>query len=357
MVIGLGVIGCGRAATQLHLPALSKVKGLRVSAIADLEADVLNDVAQRFGIEGRYLDYHDLLADPEVGAVVVCVPPALHRDIVLDALWHEKHVLVEKPLALELADCDQLVREARAVALTTAVGFHLRHHQMLIQARKWIEDGRLGTVEVIRSVFTSGGKWRADSNPWRKQRSTGGGVLIETGVHHYDLWRYLTGSEVEQVQVQGQGHEPLDLTAVVSGRLRNGALVTATFCQGTADDHRFEIYCSAGRLDVSAYSLDGLHFFPARRKGFAKLSSGVMEAPTRVRRGAKGLRLGSYYANAYVGQWCAFRRAVESGTGHRPNFADGREATRIALAACSSARSGVTVSIADVLDSAVLTES
>ena len=347
MSIGVGVIGCAGAAARLHLPVLRHLPGARVTAIADTTQSALNAVGDLFAIPARYHDYRDLLKNPAVDAVAICVPPELHEVIGLASLEANKHVFMEKPLALSLEQCTRLVQAAELSSVTTMVGFHLRWHRLVREAHEWMTAGRLGTVELLRTVFTSGIRWRADLPAWRTRREAGGGVLIESGVHYYDLWRFLTACEVDEVHVMSRSAEHHDSTALVTARLQIGTLATASFCQGTVDSLEIDIYGSAGRLRISGYALDGMFFDPAGYKGVKKLWSKAMSVPGRLRRAARAVPLGGYYAHAYREQWTGFLNAIQCGKPAGASFADGREATRVALAVTQSANARRSVRIAD----------
>jgi predicted dehydrogenase len=174
--------------------------------------------------------------------------------------------------------------------------------------------------------------------------------LIESGVHYYDLWRFLTGSEVEEVQVMSRSSGYDDITAVVIGHLNNGIVATAGFCQGTADSLEIDIYGSAGRLRISGYALDGICFEPSGHKGLKKICSKAQSFPGRLLRTARAVSQGGYYANAYHEQWKGFIHAIKSGKPAGANFADGREATRVALAVTQSATAHRSIGIADCAD-------
>jgi len=347
MSIGVGVIGYAGAASRLHLPVLRHLPGVRVTAIAGTTKAALTEVADRFAIPARYQDYRDLLHNPKVDAVAICVPPELHEVIGLAALAAKKHVFMEKPMALSLEQCDRLVRAAESSTLLTMVGFHLRWHRLVQEAHEWMNAGRLGTIELLRTVFTSGIRWRANLPAWRTHRNAGGGVLIESGVHYYDLWRFLTSSEVDEVQAtsRSDGHD--DITALVTARLQNGVLATAGFCQGTVDSLEIDIYGSAGRLRISGYALDGMSFDPSGYKGVRKLLWKARSAPGRLLGAARAVPLGGYYAHAYREQWASFLKAIENGIPAGASFADGREATRVALAVTQAANAHRPVRVAE----------
>lgn len=350
MSIGIGMIGYSGVASRLHLPALRRLPGARVTAIAGTTRDALTAVADHYAIPARYHDYRDLLHDPTVDAVAICVPPQLHEIIGLAAMAANKHVFMEKPMALSLEQCTRLVQAAESSPVTTSVGFHLRWHRLVREAQEWIADGRLGRVELLRTVFTSGIRWRAKLPVWRTRRQAGGGVLIESGVHYYDLWRFLTESEVDEVHVMSRSAEHDDVTAVVTARLQNGILATAGFCQGTVDNLEIDIYGSAGRLRISGYALDGLVFHPTGYKGLKKIWPKTRSLPGRLLRAARAIPLGGYYAHAYRDQWIGFLNAIERGKPAGASFADGREATRVALAVTQSASARRPVYIADCAD-------
>lgn len=350
MSIGIGIIGYAGAASRLHLPVLTRLPGVRVTAVAGTTEATLQAMADRYRIPCRYLDYHDLLRDSSVDAVAVCVPPALHEVIGLAALDANKHLFMEKPLALSLGQCSRLVQAAESTQVTTMVGFHLRWHRLVQEAQKQIASGRLGKIELLRTVFTSGILRRANVPAWRQRRESGGGVLIESGVHYYDLWRFFTGSRVAEVQVVNRSEQHNDITAAVIARLENDIVATAGFCQGTVDDLEIDIYGSAGRLRISGYALDGLRFDPSGCKGMKKLMTRALSAPDRVLRAVRGAAIGGYYANAYANQWQGFVQAINGGTRTGATFADGLAATRVALAVTQAADSGSSVRVAECAD-------
>ncbi|MEX2032560.1 MAG: Gfo/Idh/MocA family oxidoreductase, partial [Dehalococcoidia bacterium] len=105
----VGLIGCGRVAGLRHLPALAKLPEARVVAVADEHAGRLAETGDRFGVERRYAGHSELLADPEIDAVAVLVPASRHAEVATAALEAGKHVLLEKPVSLDMDEDDRLV--------------------------------------------------------------------------------------------------------------------------------------------------------------------------------------------------------------------------------------------------------
>jgi predicted dehydrogenase len=135
--------------------------------------------------------------------VAVCVPPAQHAEVVVAALRAGKHVFVEKPLALDLDDCDRMVNEARARGLRVAVGHSLRWHPHVRKLKADVDGGVLGEIRILTTTFCGRADYAGPVPEWRKHPDLGGSTFFEMGVHDLDLWRFLTGREVEEVTAPG----------------------------------------------------------------------------------------------------------------------------------------------------------
>ena len=215
--IKIGVIGCGRAAEKLHLPALQKMTDAEVVALADVDKTRVAALADRFGIKERYTDYRELLERSAVDVVAVLVPAQFHVPAALAALDMNKHVFIEKPLALTLDDADRLIARAQQSDRKTVVGFNLRKHRLIEKLRKFVLDGAVGEIEAIRSCWTSAIRYRCELPDWRNSSELGGGALFEIGVHHFDLWRFLLDSEVAGIHIISKAKNGLDETVMCVG--------------------------------------------------------------------------------------------------------------------------------------------
>jgi len=342
-ILRLGIVGCGGAAEQLHLPALRRVRGIEVSALSDSNTERLERVAARFGVARRYTDYRALIESDEVDAVAVCVPPQSHAEIALAALGADKHVLIEKPLALSLDECDQLqARSAAHAKLKVMVGFNLRWHRLARGAKEIIRRRELGDIKLVRSVFTSGARLRDDFAEWRKQQQSGGGALFELGVHHFDLLRFLFEREIEEVYASSLSQ---DETAIVAARLNGETHIVAAFSEGTGENHELEIYGERGWLRLSFYRADGLEQFTAeqragslqsRARGLART---LLQAPRIIRQARRG---GDFRAS-YAEEWRHFAMAIALDAPVACGLMDGRRALEVALAAWEASATKRTV--------------
>jgi len=347
--LALGFVGCGRATQSLHLPALHRITDWNVVAAADTDPHQLEAVASRYGIVRRYSDYRNLLADAEVDAVAVCVPPRWHTEVALAALDAGKHVFVEKPVALLPEECDRLAQAAARSPCKLMVGFNLRWHRHVRRARQIVQQGALGPVELIRTSLTGRIHECTQSSTWRNRREEGGGVFFELGVHHFDLWRHLTGCEVEEVCAVSQSAEGEDRGAVVGARLTRGVLAASLLGQGTSETNEIEIYGPRGGLRISCYQFDGIEFIPAAsvagsmRNRWRRFANTLQELP---RAALEALHGGSFHST-YRDEWRHFAEAVRNDTPVGSTLHDGRRALEVTLAAITSAAQARRVFLSD----------
>jgi predicted dehydrogenase len=337
----IGIVGCGRAATVLHLPALSRVPGVRVVALADPDPDRLAELAARCRGAAAYADYRRLLDDDGVDLVAVCVPAMMHAEVAVAALRAGKHAFIEKPLAISLEDCDHIVAaavRAEQAGVRTAVGFNLRSHRLLRHAREIVASGGLGDLELLRTLWTS--DWSGSRRPsWHARRSEGGGALLEIGTHLADLWRWLLGSEVEGVRALSRSVEFDDQTACVQARMASGVLVSAALSQRTTSHNVVELLGTRGSLRLSCYHADSLELaaIGARARGAWRRVRPMLERAARLPAAIRAARVGGDFKASYANQWAHIATALRDGSPMPASVHDGRQAATVLAAALRSA--------------------
>jgi predicted dehydrogenase len=347
--IKVGVIGCGQAALRGHLPALRYVQGAELVAIADVDSGRLERAGYQFSVPRRYGTSSDLLSDPDVDAVGVCVPTRLHLQVASAVLDAGKHLILEKPLALSLAECDQLIERAQQASTMTMMGFNMRWHRRARQARDMVRRGKLGRIRMMRTV--SAGHHHGDGPlpEWRKRRIWGGGLLVDGGVHDFDLWRFLLDAEVEEVFALTRSEVVDDEVAAIVARMTNGVMISSSLVERVSSTYTCEIMGLRGRLEASFFRFDGMRFIStARRPGdvrvrIGSIASTLKELPRAL------LRQGGMndYDASFVSEWQHFIDCVRSGTRPACTFVDGRRALEVASAAAQSASLGQTVKVAE----------
>ncbi len=201
----IGVIGAGSIA-GLHLKSYAKNPRVEVVAIADIKDDRAKAVAEQWGATNHYPDAASLLADPAVEAVSICTWNDTHAELAIAALEAGKHVLVEKPMSKSWEQADQVRQAAEKADTVLQVGFVRRHSANARILKQFIDAGELGEIyyaraRAIRRVGNPGG-WFAN------KAVSGGGPVIDIGVHVIDLAWYLMGSP-KVVAVSGNTYEKL----------------------------------------------------------------------------------------------------------------------------------------------------
>lgn len=192
----VAVIGCGVIARRAHLPAYRDL-GVDIVGLADASEQRARSCAKKFKIRKWYTNYHDLLEE-DMDLVSVCTPPSTHAKITIDAATMGKHVLVEKPMATNLEDADKMIDACRVSNVKLCVAHNYRFFPCVVEAKKRLEDGRIGNITSIHAIghdYIDAGAMRT---PWRFNKW---GVLEDLGPHLIDTINFLCNSSLEDVKV------------------------------------------------------------------------------------------------------------------------------------------------------------
>jgi predicted dehydrogenase len=346
-VVRLGLIGCGNVTENRHLPALKQVKGIEVVAVADTDNNQLNKVADRFYIKKRFVGLSHLLDDPDVEAVGIITPVQFHSEMAMEVLSAGKHLFLEKPLALRLNQADQLVEKAAQTQCTAMLGYNLRWHPFVRQAREIIKNGSLGPIEMALSVSTTGTRFNPKAPEWMDRRESGGGVLFEYSGHFFDLWRFLFDGDVEQVFAVSRSDEWDDVSATVNARMTNGIPVTSAFSEATTTNKEIQIYGQSGSLSVSLYRFDGLKFIPKSNPpgGIVGRLQEIMQTIGQIPSALSNRRWGGIHDSSFAAEWQHFANCIQRDVQPGCTLEDGKKALQATLAAMESVSSGKPVHI------------
>ena len=189
----IAVIGCGRISEMAHFPALSKNENVRIKYACDLIIEKAQDKVERFGAEQAITDYKIALADKEVEAVYVLTPNYAHYEITMDALRADKHVFCEKPITVSYKLSCEMAEEARKRGKLLNIGVCNRYHSTVETIEKLNREGKLGNIYHIYCSFRSFRSIPGLGGPFTTKAHSGGGVLIDWGVHFLDLILYALG--------------------------------------------------------------------------------------------------------------------------------------------------------------------
>jgi predicted dehydrogenase len=254
--VRVGVIGLGLA-SRTHLDGYLRAEGCELAAVCDTAARKLRPVVHATGVPGT-TDHREILTDPAIDAVVLLLPHLLHHPVGVEALEAGKHVCMAKPFTITAAQADDLIELADRAGLTLAVAESTRYVGAYIEARRMIQQGKLGEIRMVR-CFNSDqilDEWAdvEDETQFWKQEANGCGVLQDCGPHLFDLLTWFFG-EMETIQAAARSWVPgipLDNHSVVTGRMVSGELFSIEVCSLTEYPHgeRVEIYGSEGTLII-----------------------------------------------------------------------------------------------------------
>lgn len=249
-MIGVGIIGAGHFGA-IHARALAGLAGAGLVAACRNDRAAVDAFTREHG--GKpYTDWQALLADPDVEAVVIATPHHLHRDIAIAALSAGKHVLLEKPMATSLADCDAIAATARDAPGCFMVGHVPRYFLPMRAATETLASGALGSPIAGTSTFIK--LWmEANRQAWHLRTASGGGMLMTAGIHALDRLLYLMGGRTGAVSAMMSAafhDQEADDTAFINLRLADGRFGQVTslgYAQG-ALTASVQIICEGGTL-------------------------------------------------------------------------------------------------------------
>jgi len=294
MTVRAAIIGLGRWGRSLVNAVHGKTDAIKFTAAYTRTRASAEDFCREKNIPLRNR-FEDVLADPNIDAVVLATPHSRHAEQVMAAAVAGKHIHVEKPLTLDRPSAEAAVAAAKRAGIVLAVGFNRRFHPSVVEIRKRLADGRLGQVmSMVATHTTSTGQFIAADN-WRAQPDEApGGAITAVGVHSIDAMIEFAG-EVRDVLVTTGRYipgSPSDDTTNIMLRFKSGA-TGLLFCSvATATNLNFTVFGTKGLAEFSKPNLARFRFVPVSTVGpMARLRPAPRSAPvTRSTRAALDCR-------------------------------------------------------------------
>jgi myo-inositol 2-dehydrogenase/D-chiro-inositol 1-dehydrogenase len=250
----VGIIGVGRIgkvhtlSIQHHLPQVT------VKAVTDKFIDQAKEWAAVSGIKTVYDSYQDMLEDPEIDAVLICTSTDTHAEIAIAAAKAGKHIFCEKPVDLSIAKVRAVIEAAEKAGVSLQIGFNRRFDHNFRKVKELIDSGTIGDLHILK--ITS----RDPAPPPIEYIEVSGGMFMDMTIHDFDMARFLTGSEAEEIYVAAASivdpaiGEAGDVdTAVITIRFENGAICVIDNSRKAAYgyDQRVEAFGSKGKAEIS----------------------------------------------------------------------------------------------------------
>lgn len=326
--MNVGIIGAGAFGEQ-HALAIAQHDDIRLVAASRTDGRALAEFTGRYGGRG-YTDYHELLADAEVDAVVIATPHHLHTAVVEAAAAAGVHMLLEKPMAPTPSECDRILALVERAGVGLMVG-HISHFVPAYRvARELLASGELGGVVHASSVMAKA--WMTSTRrDWHLDRASGGGMWLTIGVHVIDQLAWLVGAPVVGVSASLRTsfhRQPADDVGVALLRFQGGVTATATAVGYRTGVTTFltELSCEAGMLRIDH-----------RRGVFVGRDERWQPVPGSAAR--------DWMADALVAEWRAFADALDQRAEMPVTGAYARHVMAVAFAAEASSRRGREVEV------------
>jgi myo-inositol 2-dehydrogenase / D-chiro-inositol 1-dehydrogenase len=318
--LNIGLIGAGRIG-QVHAATIAyRVSSANLVTVCDPVASAAEQVAARFRVPSVTTDYRAVIGDPQVDAVLVCTPTDTHAAIIIAAAAAGKQIFCEKPVALDLEQTDAALAAVERAGVKLQLGFNRRFDASYARVRQAVASGEIGTPHTVHIIS------RDPAPPPIDYIKVSGGIFLDMAIHDWDMARFLIGSEIEEVYVQGGvmvdpaigAAGDID-THVTLLRFANGVI-------GTVDNSRRAVYGYDQRVEVfgSGGAAQTENSYP---------NGGVISTAESVRRDLPLHFFMQRYTDAYAAEIEAFVAAVVSDQPVPVGGHDGRMALAVGLAA------------------------
>lgn len=336
MSIRVGLIGAGRMGKVFAHTLAFNVPEADLVAVADPDQSTAQEVTARYGIKDYYLDYRQLLERKDIQAVVIATPTSTHVEVVKMAAAAGKEIFCEKPLANTVQGCDEAIAAAQAARVRLMVGFMRRYDSAYVMAKNKIESGEIGSPVMFKGV----GRDPKRTSLEFARREMSGGLILDMGIHDFDLARWLMSSEVERVYSEGgclvypELRDVGDIdNAVVNLKFASGAV-------GNVDVSRNAVYGYDIRTEVLG-SKGGLMI------GKSQLTPVLVMTQNGVTHDTMPYFM-ERFGDAYAAEIRDFIGCIQDGREPPVTGEDARLATAIGLAATLSLDEGRPVMISEV---------
>ncbi len=318
--IRVGLIGAGRIGRLHAMNLVHRIPAADVAAIADVHLESAEQCAHETGVERVFREASQVVAAPDIDAVIVCSSTDTHASLIIDAARAGKHIFCEKPIALDLGEIERALREVEQAGVTLQIGFNRRFDPNFRHAQELVSQNAIGKPHILQ--ITS----RDPEPPPISYVEVSGGIFLDMTIHDFDMARYIMQEDVEEVYAVGSALvdrrilEAGDVdTAVIMLRFPSGAI-------GVIDNSRKAVYGYDQRLEVFGERGKVVVQNPKPETTILSDNAGDHSAPLMhffLER----------YMDSYVAEMTSFVECISSGTAPPVSGRDGKLAVVIGYAA------------------------
>jgi predicted dehydrogenase len=349
--LGIGLIGAGAIMRLSHIPTVLKSGLARLIGIYDADPTRVDGLIAEFGAGRRFDTLEAMLDSSEIDAVIIATPNNRHEEAAVAAAKAGKHILCEKPLAIEVQQCARMVEAARQAGVVLQVGFNQRFWGQVQIAKTLIESGFIGDVHAFRSVYSEKSTAYPAASRYRYDLTqSGGATIIDLTIHRIDLARYLVGN-FTGVFAELSHHvlpEKADDNVWLLGRFESGArgcLSSDRYSPAIGDGT--DIYGTKGTIHIASETLNPFHATPLAvytENKASDLPDVLREAhyPEAWWNSFEGgwIKIFPPRKSAYAAQFAAFCKSITEGAPVIASGMDGLRAQEVVQGAYISANEG-----------------
>lgn len=339
------LIGCGRIATN-HIKAVLN-NHLELIAVCDIREEQMESLLSKHNLQEntkikRYTDYRQMIAENALDLVSIATESGSHAEIALYCIDHGIHVIIEKPMAMNMQDADEIIRRSKEKNVKVSACHQNRFNIAVQELRKALEAGRFGRLSH-GSIHVRWNRNRGyyDQAPWRGKWATDGGALMNQCIHGIDLLRWMMGNEIEEVygQTRRQFHDYLEAEDVGMAviKFKNGAIATV---EGTTNvypqnlEETLYVFGEKGTVKLGGKSTNNIDVweFADQADGDTR-NKGLEEATSNV------------YGNGHTSLFADMIDAIQNDREPYVDAQAGRNALELVLAIYKSQKIGMPVKL------------
>lgn len=256
-----GIIGCGNVTEVKSGPAFQKVKHSQLVAVMRRTAHLAQDYAMRHQVAKWYDDADALIHDADVNAVYIATPPGSHKEYTLKAAKAGKHIYVEKPMALNWEECQEMIEACQKANVSLYVAYYRRAQPRFLKVKELLDSKAIGEVRFVKTTqYREAEQWYANNLPWRVQPEiAGGGLFFDLASHTLDILDFLLGPIAQAKGLHSNQAGLYSAEDIVTGtyRFQSGAQGVGSWCFSAYDQvDSNEIIGSKGKISFSTFGDD-----------------------------------------------------------------------------------------------------
>jgi predicted dehydrogenase len=338
--IRFGLIGCGRVSPR-HLQSIAELADARLVAVCDVIASRVERVAKEHNAVA-YVDYRQMLERRDIDVVNICTPSGMHAQMSIDALQAGKHVICEKPMAMNLADADRMIAAAKSTGKKLCIVLQNRYNPPMLDLRRLVDEGRLGKILLGNATVRWYRPQEYYEDGWHGTLAMDGGALMNQSVHHIDALQWFIG-DVDSVfaHTATLAHKmQAEDAGVAVIRFKNGALGTVEGSTLTYPENlegSVALFGEHGSVKVGGTALN--------RKVFWKIAGEMEHEHLLLMRDQ--MDPPSVYGFSHQAVIADMIAALRENREPRTDGREARKSVALVLAMYESARTGVSVKMTD----------